>query len=131
MQKKVYKRLNDNTVLCIYKYNSNNGARCHNLSIYYENTNQVVEFGTYNVNQGSSDKQKLDIYSYNNDYIIGYKNDADEDCLKLDRMYDINNRCDLLTGDKFYDHFRCVELEEQISENKCKTLALGKFKKMK
>lgn len=131
MDKKVYKRLNENTVLCIHKYDNEIGVRCHNITIHYEDTEQIIEFGTYNIGKGILEKHKLETYLYNNDYIIGYKYHNDDEWLIVDRIYDINNRCDLLTDDKIYDYFNCVKIETKISENKCKTLSLGKYKKIK
>ena len=126
MQKTVYKRLNENTVLCIDKYKNILGYKYHKISLYYEDTEQTVEFGFYKLNKGMTNKHTIDTYSYNNHYIIGYKYHSEEDWLKIDRLYDIDNRCDLLTDDKFYDYFNCLEIETKISNNKCKHLALGK-----
>lgn len=132
MQKKVYKRLNDNTVLCISKYDNRLGFRYHSIVIHFEDTKQNVEFGTYRINKCIIPNYVADDYSYNNDYVIGYKYNSEKDWLKIDRIYDINNRCDVLTDDKFYNFFKCVDIDEKIKKQKYKTLTLGKnYKKNK
>lgn len=132
MNKKTYKRLNENAVLCIYKYDNKVGDRCHNIVIAYEDTDQMIEFGTYIVGKGIFDKRATESYIYNNEYIMGYRYHDGDQWLKVDRIYDVNNRCDLLTNDEFANYFSCVEIESKISKNKCKTLSLGeKYKKNK
>ena len=131
MDKKIYKRLNDYTVLCIYKYTDEVGYRYDRIVVHYEDTNENVEFGTYRVNKGLFNSRTTDTYSYNNNYIIGYKYERDKECLRTNRLYDINNRCDILNDDKFHNYYCCIRVEEDIEQNKYKTLSLvKKYKKI-
>ena len=129
MRRKVSKRLNDNTIIQIEKYCNRLGDKYHRVLLFFEDTNDYVEFGAFKTNIGIFNDTTNDSYLFNNNYVIGYKYDHESQALKPSRIYDINARCDMLTDHNCYT---CIDVEENINQNKCKKLSLNnKSKKVK
>jgi len=132
METTIYKRLNENAILSIDHYDNYMGERFHSLVIYYEDTEEVVQFGKYKVSNSIYYDFTVDSYSFNNNYIIGYKYDEETQWLKVDRIYDIKNRCDMLNKDKTSETLTCVNVQEDIKKNKFKELSLErKYRKIR
>lgn len=116
----INRRLNDNTVISIEKHKNEFGGECHHVVLHYEDTKEQVDFGMISLSSAFIGKIGCDEYSYNDNYIVVWKYDYEQDMLDLKNVFDINARCELLTDNGLGNYFTSVDAERDIETYKYK-----------
>lgn len=125
MNKMIYKRLNDDAIMCINKYTNRAGCVYHRLFLYYEDTESIVELGTLLMKSKIHKWRECDQYDFNNNYVIVWAYNEEEQKLDLTNVYDVAKRKNVMVDEKWEDFFIYMNASDDIRNHKLKAKRLG------
>ncbi len=123
--KVINRRLNNNTVISIEKRKNELGGECHHVVLHYEDTKEQIDFGRIVLSSAFTGKNGCDEYSYNDNYVVVWKYNPEDDMLDLKNIFDVNERRELLTDNGLGNYFASVDAERDIETYPCKGKKLG------
>lgn len=125
--KTINRRLNDNTIINIKEYKNELGGKTHQVKLYYEDTKQTIDFGILSLSSSFLGTSGCDRYSYNENYIIIWKYNSDDDMLDLKNVFDIKERKEMLSDNEFGNYYASVVAENNIASFKHKGKKLRNY----
>lgn len=126
MDRTIYKRLNDNAIICIHKYKNKTGCVYHDLSLYYEDTDTLVQLDTLLMKSKIHDWEEFDEYHLNNNYVVIMKYNESKKILDVSTIYDISKRQNIMIEDEWANFFNYMSATDDIVKNRLKVKRLGK-----